>query len=64
MNIPLTFKEFRARHKLSQAKLARKIGVSTRTVERWEAGQHKPSFQIFQHLSLLEKYLNEKELNG
>lgn len=61
MTIPQTFKAFRSRHRLSQARLAKKMGVSTRTVERWEAGNHTPSAQVMEHLSLLGEYLLEKD---
>lgn len=58
--VQITFREFRKAHDLSQARLAKKMGVSTRTVERWEAGTHSPSIQVMEHLGLLGKYLAEK----
>jgi putative transcriptional regulator len=32
-------------HALSQAQLARKLGVSQNTVSRWESGEHRPTMQ-------------------
>lgn len=39
----MNIKKIRIELQLSQEALARKLGVSVRTVARWEAGKSKPS---------------------
>ena len=42
-NLPELLKEIRRQLTLSQEDLARKLGISFATVNRWENGQVKPS---------------------
>ena len=39
----MNIKELRTKLKLSQEKLAQKLGVSWTTISRWERGETKPS---------------------
>ena len=50
-----TIKDIRKRTGLTQALFAKWIGVSTRTVEAWEAGRNKPSGPSSRLLSLLQQ---------
>ncbi|MDY6294968.1 MAG: helix-turn-helix domain-containing protein [Schwartzia succinivorans] len=50
-----TIKDIRRRTGLTQSLFAKWLGVSTRTVEAWEAGRNKPSGPSSRLLSLLEK---------
>ena len=50
-----TIKDIRRRTGLTQSLFAKWPGVSTRTVEAWEAGRNKPSGPSSRLLSLLEK---------
>jgi transcriptional regulator with XRE-family HTH domain len=43
-------KRYRLRHCLTQAHLGALIGVSQRTVSRWERGEDKPSIALQKHL--------------
>lgn len=49
-----TIKDIRKRTGLTQALFAKWIGVSTRTVEAWEAGRNKPSGPSSRLLGLLQ----------
>ena len=42
------FKKLRLNVKLSQEKLAKKIGVAVSTIRRWEKGQAEPTMTIAQ----------------
>ena len=46
----MNIKELRTKHGLTQKQLAALIGVTTRTVERWEAGDRVPSPQVIELL--------------
>lgn len=48
-------KDIRQRTGLTQALFAKWLGVSTRTVEAWEAGRNKPSGPSSRLLSLLQQ---------
>ena len=50
-----TIKDIRRRTGLTQSLFAKWLGVSTRTVEAWEAGRNKPSGPSSRLLSLLQK---------
>jgi len=50
-----TIKDIRRRTGLAQSLFAKWLGVSTRTVEAWEAGRNKPSGPSSRLLSLLQK---------
>ena len=50
-----TIKDIRRRTGLTQSMFAKGLGVSTRTVEAWEAGRNKPSGPSSRLLSLLQK---------
>ena len=46
-----TIKELRESRKLTQAELAEKIGVSSKTVSKWETGKGLPDITLLQPLS-------------
>lgn len=52
----MNIKELRTQHGLTQKQLAALIGVTSRTVERWESGDRVPSPQV---LELLQIKLSE-----
>ena len=47
---PQLIKRYRLRHGLTQAGFAASIGVSQRTVSRWERGEDRPSLALQKHL--------------
>lgn len=50
-------KELRERMLVSQTELAKKLGVSYATVNRWEKGLHEPTYAAKRKLRLLfQKY--------
>jgi len=46
-------KELRDKHNLSQRRLARKLGISTKTVSAYETGKCQPSLDVMNALSEL-----------
>ena len=48
----MNIKELRNQHRLTQKELAELIGVTVRTVERWEAGDRSPSPQVLELLQI------------
>lgn len=57
----MNIKEVRTKHELTQKQLAELIGVTTRTVERWEAGDRVPSPQVFELLQIKLKELSNNK---
>ena len=55
MNYPETLKQYRAKMFLSQNDLAKKIGVSVVTVNRWENGHFEPTIRCKRELNKLFK---------
>ena len=47
INIPKIIKEIRSKRKLSQVRLANRIGVSDATISAYEAGRIQPSLDKF-----------------
>ena len=45
--------ELRKEHKLTQAELGEKVGVTNKTVSRWETGNYLPPVEILEELSNL-----------
>ena len=45
--------ELRKEHKLTQAELGERLGVSNKTVSRWETGTYLPPVEMLQELSSL-----------
>jgi putative transcriptional regulator len=45
MDYPAFLKAIRKKELLSQSELAKKLGVSFVSVNRWENGKHQPSFK-------------------
>jgi DNA-binding XRE family transcriptional regulator len=43
-------RRYRLRHALTQGRMAALLGVSQRTISRWERGQDKPSLALQRHL--------------
>ena len=52
---PKEIKDLRRKLGLSQKAFAKQLGVSLRTVQRWERGESKPSKMALFHLALLLK---------
>jgi putative transcriptional regulator len=59
---PEQIKEIRKRLNLSQEELAKKLGVSFSSVNRWENGQTKPSKLARHQLELLFLEFDNKKL--
>ena len=55
MNYPEMLKQYRAKMFLSQNDLAKKIGVSVVTVNRWENGHFEPTIRCKRELNKLFK---------
>lgn len=53
-------RQWRLEHELSQAQLARELGVSWLTVQRWEAGVQNPPRFLYLALRELERQLAEE----
>ena len=49
--IGLFLKELRKEKHITQEELAEKLGVSNRTVSRWETGSNMPDFDVLIELS-------------
>lgn len=47
VNIPKIIKEIRDKRNLSQARLAQKLELSSKTINAYEAGRIKPSLDVF-----------------
>ena len=48
----MNIKDQRTKHGLTQKQLAELMGVTTRTVERWESGDRVPSPQMLELLKI------------
>jgi len=57
MNLIEKLEEYRLEHKISQAELAKELGVAFATVNRWINGKFKPGKIQAYHI---EKFLKEK----
>lgn len=57
MNWAESIKKLRNKMLLTQDELAKKIGVSFASVNRWENGEHEPTMKIKRELmKLMKKY--------
>ena len=56
----MNIREMRTQHGLTQKQLAELIGVTTRTVERWESGDRVPSPQVLELLQIKLKELSNE----
>jgi len=57
MNYPIKIKELRDRMLVSQVELAKELGCSFASVNRWERGHHEPTIQAKRKLrALFKKY--------
>lgn len=57
MSYAEAIKDLRKRLILSQAELAKLLGVSIQSINRWEKGKHEPTIKIKRKLvSYFEKY--------
>ena len=57
MSYAEAIKDLRKRLILSQAELAKLLGVSIQSINRWETGKHEPTIKIKRKLvSYFEKY--------
>ena len=57
-------RRLRERERLSQAELARLVGVKTHTVWRWETGEREPSFGFMERLAAALHVTEAELLNG
>ena len=56
----MDIKTLRATYKMTREDIASKLGVSYKTVERWETGEVKPRKVIKMALSTLARQLNQQ----
>ena len=56
--------ELRKEHKLTQAELGEKVGVTNKTVSRWETGNYLPPVEILEELSNLYGLTINELLSG
>jgi len=54
-------KQYRSKLGLSQEQLARNLGVSLNTVQRWESGKTRPSHLAMDKLVVILKDVLEKD---
>lgn len=47
-------KEFRKRNELTQTELAKKLNITLRTVQNWEAGHSNPPPYIYHALGIID----------
>ena len=59
-----SLKIFREKAKLTQSELAKRIGVQTQTVWRWEHGEREPSLVVVKQLSEVLGCTESELLNG
>ena len=55
----MNIKEERTKHELTQKQLAELMGVTVRTVGRWENGHRQPSAQMLELLQIKLKELSK-----
>lgn len=60
-NRSMLMKGLRRRLELSQAGLAKKLGVSKNTVARWERGERTITDQVLTHIQLLQEVCDVKD---
>lgn len=53
--VTMKIKELRQQLGLTQEKLAQKLGVSSMTIKRWEAGVNEPSSLAMRQIEALQK---------
>ena len=51
----MEIRELRTKLKMTQEALARKLGVTSHTVKRWEKGTHRPSQLALRELARLKR---------
>ncbi len=56
--------ELRKEHKLTQAELGEKLGVTNKTVSRWETGNYMPPVEALEELSNLYGLTINELLSG
>jgi len=56
----MDIKDFRTTYKVTREDIASRLGVSYKTVERWETGKVKPRKVIKMALAMLATELNEE----
>ena len=56
--------ELRKEHKLTQAELGEKIGVTNKTISRWETGNYMPPVEMLEALSDLYGLTINELLSG
>jgi transcriptional regulator with XRE-family HTH domain len=59
-HLPERLKHIRKQHDWSQEELARNLGVSLNTVQRWEMGKNKPSKMAIEKLKHFLIEISEK----
>ncbi len=60
MNIATEIKRVRQSSMLSQEELARELGVSFATVNRWETGRAKPTYRT---LRLIDEFCKKRNID-
>jgi DNA-binding transcriptional regulator YiaG len=58
-HLPAQLKYIRKQHDWSQEELARNLGVSLNTVQRWEMGKNKPSRMAIEKLRPFLRQISE-----
>ena len=64
MELNKALKQMRHNRKLTQAKLASAIGISTFTLIRWERGERSPDGEYLQKLAAVLKYIIILDTDG
>ena len=65
MRLSNAIKDFRRKHSLSQAKMARIIGVSEGTISLWESGKVEPKQElVWERIYSLIPELRDERLRG
>jgi transcriptional regulator with XRE-family HTH domain len=59
VNLPQRLKQIRKKRGWSQEDLARNLGVSLNTVQRWEMGRNKPSRLAIEKIYIFLKEVTE-----
>ena len=56
--------ELRKEHKLTQADLGEKLGVTNKTISRWETGNYMPPVEMLEELSNMYNMTINELLSG
>lgn len=56
--------ELRKEQKLTQSELGEKLGVTNKTVSRWETGTYMPPVEILEELSRLYSFIKVRQVRN